>query len=170
MPDPTITQAPQVIVNKMTQAQYDQVTPSDTEFYLITDGDVPPDVDNETIEINNNGELQAIGVIDNNTNSALKTWTGTLVQYNAITTKDPDTLYNITDDQTASAYEAYTKSEADSTFVDVDLANLSNTGQKVIDGRWVYSYKALASSSSAPTTTPATFYLPIYQTTVMTMK
>lgn len=38
MPDPTITQASQVIVNKMTQAQYEQITPSDTEFYLITDG------------------------------------------------------------------------------------------------------------------------------------
>lgn len=34
----------------------------------------------------------------NDTTQAIKTWTGTLAQYNAIATKDPDTLYNITDD------------------------------------------------------------------------
>ena len=46
-----------------------------------------------------------------NTSQAIKTWTGTLAQYNAIAKKDNNTLYNITDDMQASTYEAYSKSE-----------------------------------------------------------
>lgn len=69
--------------------------------------------DGVTINRNTDDELQAIGVIDNNGGNALKTWTGTLAQYNAIVTKDNNTLYNITDDNTAVVYEAYTKSETD---------------------------------------------------------
>ena len=48
-----------------------------------------------------------------NTTTAIKIWTGTLAQYNAIATKDNNTLYNITDDNTAVAYEAYSKNETD---------------------------------------------------------
>lgn len=55
--------------------------------------------DNLSITNNANNQLQTVGVIDqNDTTQAIKTWTGTLAQYNAIATKDPDTLYNITDD------------------------------------------------------------------------
>lgn len=55
-------------------------------------------IDDITITQNTNDELQAIGVIDDNSGNALKTWTGTRAQYDAIATKDPNTLYNITDD------------------------------------------------------------------------
>lgn len=69
-------------------------------------------VDNISINRNTDDELQTIGVINqNNTTTAIKTWTGTLAQYNAIVTKDNNTLYNITDDMRASTYEAYSKSE-----------------------------------------------------------
>ena len=69
-------------------------------------------VDNISINRNTNDELQAIGVINQNvTTTAIKTWTGTLAQYNAIVTKDNNTLYNITDDMQASTYEAYSKNE-----------------------------------------------------------
>lgn len=55
--------------------------------------------DNLSITENANNQLQTVGVIDqNDTTQAIKTWTGTLAEYNAIVTKDPDTLYNITDD------------------------------------------------------------------------
>lgn len=58
-----------------------------------------PDVDNKSITTNTSDELQTVGVIDsNNTTNAIKTWTGTKAQYDAITTKDATTLYNITDD------------------------------------------------------------------------
>lgn len=49
---------------------------------------------------------------------ALKYWTGTKAQYDAIATKDANTLYNITDDNTADAYQAYTKSEVDTLIQD----------------------------------------------------
>lgn len=54
--------------------------------------------DGITISKNADDELQAIGVIDDNSGNALKYWTGTKAQYDAITTKDANTLYNITDD------------------------------------------------------------------------
>ena len=55
--------------------------------------------DGISITENASEEIQTVGVIDqNDTTQAIKTWTGTLAQYNAIATKDADTLYNITDD------------------------------------------------------------------------
>lgn len=58
-----------------------------------------PDLDNKTINKNASSQLQAIGVIDQRTSSAVKTWTGTKAQYDALSTKDSNTLYNITDDE-----------------------------------------------------------------------
>lgn len=58
-----------------------------------------PDIDGKSITKNSSQELQTVGVIDsNNTTNAIKTWTGTKAQYDAIVTKDANTLYNITDD------------------------------------------------------------------------
>ena len=54
-------------------------------------------VDGVTINRNLSDELQTIGVIDGNSGNALKTWTGTLAEYNAIVTKDNNTLYWLTD-------------------------------------------------------------------------
>lgn len=54
--------------------------------------------DNITINENTNHQLQTIGIIDVNTGNALKEWTGTKAQYDAIATKDANTKYNITDD------------------------------------------------------------------------
>lgn len=57
------------------------------------------DIDGISITKNGDDELQTVGVIDqNNTSSAIKTWTGTKAQYDAIVSKDANTLYNITDD------------------------------------------------------------------------
>ena len=60
-----------------------------------------PDLDNKTITQNSSSQLQAIGVIDQRTSSAVKTWTGTKAQYDALSTKDSNTLYNITDDESS---------------------------------------------------------------------
>lgn len=55
--------------------------------------------DGISITTNSSDEIQTIGVIDqNNTTNAIKTWTGTKAQYDAIATKDANTVYNITDD------------------------------------------------------------------------
>ena len=54
--------------------------------------------DNKSINVTSDGKLQTVGIIDTNSGNADKLWTGTLVQYNAITSKDADTTYIITDD------------------------------------------------------------------------
>ncbi len=54
-------------------------------------------IDETTITFNNNDEIQAVAVVDQNT-GIVKTWTGTAAEYDAIVTKDPDTEYIIIDD------------------------------------------------------------------------
>jgi hypothetical protein len=72
---------------------------------ILGSGDITiksaPDLDGKTITKNSSEELQAIGVIDSNSGGAVKTWSGTTDEYRAISTKDANTLYNITDDFTA---------------------------------------------------------------------
>lgn len=82
--------------------------------------------DGITINRNTDDELQTIGVIDNRSGNAIKTWTGTLAQYNAIATKDNNTLYNITDDMQAITYEAYSKNETDALLANSISTLLSN--------------------------------------------
>lgn len=55
--------------------------------------------DGKSITRNSSSQLQTIGVIDqSDNNTALKYWSGTRAEYEAIATKDANTLYNITDD------------------------------------------------------------------------
>ena len=64
------------------------------------------------------------GVVDqNNASTPLKQWSGTKAQYDAIVSKDANTLYNITDDTTPS------------NFANVDLSNLSQTGQALFTAK-----------------------------------
>ena len=56
-------------------------------------------IDNLTITENENGEIQAVGVLnDKDKETLVKLWTGTKAEYDAIEEKDDATLYNITDD------------------------------------------------------------------------
>lgn len=56
-------------------------------------------IDNLTITENENGEIQAAGVLnDKDKETLVKLWTGTKAEYDAIEEKDDATLYNITDD------------------------------------------------------------------------
>ena len=55
-------------------------------------------IDNSTITKNTSDQLQTVAVKDNRSGNAIKTWTGTKAQYDAIATKDATTLYNIIDD------------------------------------------------------------------------
>ena len=67
------------------------------------------DIDDKSITKNSSDELQTVGVIDQrNTANAIKTWTGTKAQYDAISTKDANTIYNITDD--ANPFQAVLES------------------------------------------------------------
>lgn len=67
--------------------------------------------DNLSITKNTNNKIQTVGVIDQNDNtSAIKVWTGELADLPA--TKDPMTLYNVTDDVDGGE-SVYTKTEVD---------------------------------------------------------
>lgn len=93
------------------------------------------DIDNNTISLNSNEEIQTIGVIDSNNNTtALKLWTGTKNEYNAIQNKDPNTLYNITDDtgdlsEFANTDLSNLSDVGEAHFTNPDLSNLSATGE-----------------------------------------
>lgn len=109
--------------------------------------------DGTTINKNSSGELQTIGVINqNDATKAIKSWSGTKAQYDALPTKDADTLYNITDDSDAQTYEAYTKSETDA-LVNAKqdkITGVSGVGDYVVewkaptsaDPSWYRKYKS----------------------------
>jgi len=106
--------------------------------YLTTDGTdaswatLNVDADGKSITRNTDDQLQTVGIINqNDTTTALKTWSGTKAQYDAIVTKDANTLYNITDDASPSS-TVYSKAEVDSlidTKANVSLNNVNSTGQ-----------------------------------------
>jgi len=78
------------------------------------------DIDNLSITKNGDDELQAVGVIDQNaTTTALKQWSGTKAQYDALVsggTVDSNTVYNITDDSITA------------NFANTSLSNLDSAG------------------------------------------
>ena len=81
-----------------------------------------PYLDNKSITLNSNNQLQTVGVINQNApTTAIKTWTGTKVQYDAIVSKDPNTLYN-----TDNGLWLGTTKIADLSFgkADIDLSNV----------------------------------------------
>jgi hypothetical protein len=134
---------------------------------LLTKLDTP-DLDGTTITKNDSDELQVIGVIDSNSGDAVKTWSGTTDEYNAITDKDPNTLYNITDDFSATAYEAYSKTESDALMdnkANTDLDNLTSTGKAYASGVGMPSeqYIDLTWESPYEYTAPANGYLYFYR-------
>lgn len=60
-------------------------------------------IDNLSITQNSSQEIQTVGVINqNDTTTALKSWSGTKSQYDAIVTKDANTLYNVVGDTDVS--------------------------------------------------------------------
>lgn len=66
--------------------------------YVLKDSSAVRAIDNSTITTNASSQIQTVGIKDNRTSNTLKMWTGTKAQYDAIASKDANTLYNITDD------------------------------------------------------------------------
>lgn len=100
---------------------------------LISGGSNVPD--NTTITMSSSNKLQVVGAKDKNDGNVLNFWTGTKAEYDAIVTKDNNTLYNITDDDTADAYEAYTKSEVDTLLenkADIDFTNVTDSAKSIM--------------------------------------
>lgn len=113
-----------------------------------------PDLDGKSITKNSSQELQTIGVINqNDTTTALKSWSGTKAQYDAIVTKDANTLYNITDDASPSS-TVYSKAEVDSlmdTKASVSLNNVNANIDYIVESQlptadnnytWYRKYKS----------------------------
>ena len=91
-------------------------------------------IDNSTITQNSDNEIQAVATINVNTaagaTNPVYDWIGTLAEYTTqdIENQHPDWVCYITDDFTAGAYDAYSKSQTDTL-----LANKVNTGHEVIE-------------------------------------
>ena len=71
--------------------------------------------DEITVITTEDDKAQAIGVIEKNKSKPKYDWVGTLAEYQsqAVATNHPDWVCYITDDNTADAYEAYSKTETD---------------------------------------------------------
>ena len=116
------------------------------------------DIDNSTITTNTSDEIQAVAVIDQNTGIA-KTWTGTMAEYEAIVTKDPETEYIITDDIGGSATE-FRKEVSERNIGEIVYSTIPITDSglhladgEVLDGAGIYKdfYDYMvAKSASAP--------------------
>lgn len=104
---PKDTDLSDLIINKLTQAQFQALvnagTVSETELYMLTDADVDVTVDNNSITKNSQNQIQTVGVINqNNTTVANKNWVGTRAEYEALVADeeiDNNTIYTITDDE-----------------------------------------------------------------------
>lgn len=99
------------LINKTQPNGTNNTTVATTAFVqnAISNSSSNVDVDSKSITKTSDNKLQAVGVLDaRSTSTALKTWTGTRAQYDAIATKDNNTIYHITDDSdvTLSLLEA----------------------------------------------------------------
>lgn len=86
--------------------------------------------DNVTITQNSQNKIQTIAVIDSNSGSADKVWIGTTQQYEAITNKDLNTIYYITDDSPVSvAWGGITGTLSNQTDLSTALGNKVDTSK-----------------------------------------
>lgn len=78
--------------------------------------------DEITVITTEDDKAQAIGVIEKNKSKPKYDWIGTLAEYQsqAVATNHPDWVCYITDDNTADAYEAYSKTETDELLNDIE--------------------------------------------------
>lgn len=80
--------------------------------------------DKETI-VSSDGKVSAVGVKESNNNKAIKTWVGTLEEYEALEAIDDNTLYTITDDIEGDEVFTTTKVNLDgSNYVGSGLSNV----------------------------------------------
>lgn len=93
-----------------------------------TGGGSIDNVDNETIIIQDDGSISAQGVLDQNTEdlTAIKFWSGTLEEYNALGEWDDDTIYNVTDDIIETGTEIG---------ANLSLSNLNEEGEARFDAK-----------------------------------
>lgn len=142
-----VTSAIQTQLNNKSTVSVSATGTSTSEVQYITINGVEKKIagggseeDNLSITKNDDDKIQTVGVIDqNDTTRAVKEWFGTRDEYDAITTKDDDTEYTITDDGDLSLPLLQTLYPVGSTYITFNetcpLANLFGTWQKVGAGR-----------------------------------
>jgi hypothetical protein len=93
-----------------------------------TGGGSIDNVDNETIIIQDDGSISAQGVLDQNAEdlTAIKFWSGTLEEYEALGEWDDDTIYNVTDDVVETGTEIG---------ANLSLSNLNEEGEARFDAK-----------------------------------
>jgi len=116
------------------------ISNEDTQATVAVDAVETTAVDAVETNVADESSLTVGSVINQRDNTtAIKTWTGTLAQYNAIATKDNNTLYNITDDVNMSQTLLETLYPVGAiyigTMVSCPLAALFGTWTKIGDGR-----------------------------------
>ena len=112
--------------------------------------------DGVTINTNTSDELQTIAVIDDNAGAAIKTWKGTLAQYNAIQNKDNSTIYYITDDSidiSNDMYKMYTTTGKTAPTIYNSRASNLVGGYEISNGYCYYNM-----SFTLPSTLSASYY------------
>lgn len=99
-----------------------------------TGGGSIDNVDNETIIIQDDGSISAQGVLDQNAEdlTAIKFWSGTLEEYEALGEWDDNTLYNITDDMTQSESGGGTGG-----LTELPIASTNTLGGVKVDGNTI---------------------------------
>ena len=118
-------------------------------------------VDDTTITKKADGKIQASAVVNQNS-GVLKSWTGTLAEYNALETKSDDTIYIITDDD-SEGVNVYTKSEVDDLLNNKQDTLVSGTNIKTINGETILgsgNIKIEASSSGGGVSVGTVFVTP----------
>ena len=103
------------------------------------------------------GYTQAFSIISNTNRNAsgdgIYDWMGTLAQYNAqnIATTHPEWLCFITDDHTATAYSAYSKTESDSRYV--KTSDIDNKWKTLLNTLYPKGSVYIGTQSSCPLAT-----------------
>ena len=86
---------------------------------VLNEGTSVSNIDYLTITKNSSDAIQTVGVLDKNgAGYAVKTWTGTKEEYDALTSKDANTLYYVTDDYEEPEVKSNKVTNIDSTNTD----------------------------------------------------
>lgn len=106
------------------------------------------------------------GVVDQNNTTPLKQWSGTKAQYDAIATKDANTIYNITDDTNPNDY-AHTNLDNVSAGIDYVIASQLPTSSnnytfyRLYKSGWVEQGGMLDAGSDKTANSDYTVTLPV---------
>jgi len=128
-------------VSDLTDASITNATAGDVLQYDGTDWVNTDITDTTTITQNSSNKIQAIGTVNKNqaqgSISSIYDWVGTLSEYTTqqIETLHPEWVCYITDDHTATAYEAYSRTQSDSRYYQKTETYSQNETDALLNGK-----------------------------------